>query len=216
MNQVEFDGILSYDDWGVYLTSLFVGDAEPKENYIDIPFGDGSLDLTEAVTGEVMYSNREFEAVFTMKPPRSEWSDLVRMMRAYLNGRKRKIRIAEEPDYYLIGRCKTSFEIDGVLGRLTVSATCEPWKFKNVPTVQNVAIGASSSETISLSNSRKRVIPTITTSGEISLVFDGKTTAVTAGTHKFTNIVLVEGENQLTITGETGTNVSFEYQEGAL
>jgi len=39
---------------------------------------------------------------------------------------------------------------------------------------------------------------------------------VTAGTHKFTNIVLVEGENKLTITGVAGTTVSFEYQEGAL
>ncbi|HFI0687003.1 TPA: hypothetical protein ACGO46_001629 [Streptococcus suis] len=216
MNQVEFDGILSYDDWGVYLTSFFVGDAEPKENYIDIPFGDGSLDLTEAVTGEVSYSSREFEAIFTIKPPRSEWPDLVRMMRTYLNGRKRKIRNADEPDYYLIGRCKTSFEIDGVLGRFTVFATCEPWKFKNAPTVQNVAIGASGSATIYLSNSRKRVIPTITTSAEVSITFGGQVTVVTAGTHKFTNIVLVEGENQLTITGATGTTVSFEYQEGAL
>ena len=39
MNQVEFDDILSYDDWGVFLTSFFVGDAEPKENYVNIPFG---------------------------------------------------------------------------------------------------------------------------------------------------------------------------------
>lgn len=216
MNQVEFDGILSYDDWGVYLTSLFVGDAEPKENYVDIPFGDGSLDLTEAVTGEVSYSNREFEAIFTIKLSRSEWPDLVRMMRAYLNGKKRKIRIADEPDYYLIGRCKTGFKKDGVLGRLTVSATCEPWKLKNAPTVKSVTIPASGTVTAYLPNSRKRVIPTIKTSAEISIIFDGKTTVVTAGTHKFTNIILVEGENQMTITGTTGTTVSFEYQEGAL
>ena len=216
MNQIEFDGILSFDDWGVFLTSFFVGDAEPKENYIDIPFGDGSLDLTEAIAGEVMYSNREFEAVFTMKPPRSAWPDFLRIARAYLNGKKRTIRIAEEPDYYLIGRCKTSFEIDGVLGRFTVSATCEPWKLKNAPTVQNVAIGASGSATIYLSNSRKRVIPTITTSAEVSIAFGGQTTVVTAGTHKFTNIVLVEGENQLTVAGVAHTTVSFEYQEEAL
>lgn len=216
MNQIQFDDILSYDDWGVSLTSLFVGDAEPKENYIDIPFGDGSLDLTEAIAGEVMYSDREFEAIFTIKPPRSEWSDLVRMMRAYLNGRKRKIRIADEPDYYLIGRCKTSFKIDGVLGRLTVSATCEPWKLKNAPTVQNVTIPADGTVTAYLHNSRKRVIPTITTSAEISIVFDSKTTVVTTGTHKFTNIVLVEGNNKMTITGTAGTTINFEYQEGAL
>lgn len=216
MNQVEFDGILSYDDWGVYLTSFFVGDAEPKENYVDIPFGHGSLDLTEALTGEVSYGNREFEAVFIIKPPRSGWPELTRAMRAYLNGRKRKIRIAEEPDYYLTGRCKTSFEIDGVLGRFTVSATCEPWKYKNASTAKNVTIPASGSATVYLANSRKRVIPTITTSAEVSIVFDGQTTSATAGTHKFTNIVLVEGENQMTITGVAGTTINFEYQEGAL
>jgi phage-related protein len=216
MNQVEFDGTLSYDDWGVYLTSFFVGDAEPKENYVDIPFGHGSMDLTEALTGEVSYGDREFEAVFTIKSPRSAWPDLTRAMRSYLNGKKRKIRIAEEPDYYLIGRCRTSFEIDGVLGSFTVSATCEPWKYKNAPTTQNVTLGASGTATVYLSNSRKRVIPTITTSAEASIVFNGQTTVVTAGTHKFTNIVLVEAENQLTITGTAGTTVSFEYQEGAL
>ena len=216
MNQVEFDDILSYDDWGVYLTSFFVGDAEPKESYVDIPFGNGSLDLTEAITGEVMYANREFEAVFIMKPPRSAWSDFLRMARAYLNGKKRTIRIAEEPGYYLTGRCKTNFEIDGVLGRFTVSATCEPWKYKNAKTYYNFTIGTSGSVQGNCSNSRKRVIPTITTSGEVTVIFNGKSTSMSAGVHRFTNIVFKDGDNPVMITGATGTTVKFEYQEGAL
>jgi hypothetical protein len=34
--------------------------------------------------------------------------------------------------------------------------------------------------------------------------------------NKLTNIVLVEGENKMTITGAVGTTINFEYQEGAL
>lgn len=216
MNQIYFDKTASFDDWGIGLLSLDVGDAEPKEYFVDIPSGDGSLDLTEALTGEVSYSNRPFEASFYVKLPREHWKGMLDHIRSFLNGRKRIIRIADEPEFYLIGRCKTRFEKDGVLGRLTVSATCEPWKYKNAPTVQNVMIPASGTVTVYLSNSRKRVIPTITTSAEIFILFDGKTTVVTAGTQRFTSIILVEGENPMTITGAAGTTVSFEYQEGAL
>ncbi|MED0689961.1 hypothetical protein [Bacillus licheniformis] len=216
MNQVYFDDLGAFDDWGIYLSSFSIGDAPVKENFIDIPSGDGALDLTEALRGEVSYGNRPFEARFTIKPPRSAWPSLLDEIRAFLNGRKRKIRVKDVPGYYLIGRCSTSFEIDGVLGILKVSATCEPWKYKNSPTVHNLTIGASGVLDVNLTNSRKRVIPTITNSAEINIKFGSISRTVSAGTHRLTNIILTEGDNQMTISGASGTTVNIEYQEGAL
>ena len=215
MNEVFFDGIASFRDWGIYLSSIVIDDPKPKEIYVDIPNGDGALDLTEALTGEVHYESRPFEAVFTIKPETYS-VELVRYLRSYLNGKQRTIRTKEEPGYYLIGRCATSLKNDGVLAILTVKATCQPWKYKNDVTAINTTLGGSGTNTLNLTNERKRVIPTITASAAVTVVFNGKTISVNAGTQRLTNIALSYGDNLLTITGAEGTTVLFEYQEGAL
>ena len=215
MNEVFFDGMASFRDWGIYLSSIVIDDPQPKEIYVDIPNGDGALDLTEALTGEVHYESRPFEAVFTIKPETYS-VELVRYLRSYLNGKQRTIRTKEEPGYYLIGRCATSIKKDGVLAVLTVKATCQPWKYKNDVTAINMTIGASGTTSITLPNERKRVIPTITASAAVTVVFNGQTISVNAGTQRLTNIALSYGDNLRTITGAEGTTVLFEYQEGAL
>ena len=215
MNEVFFDGMASFSDWGLYLTSLTIDAPKPKEIYVEIPNGDGALDLTEALTGEVHYESRPFEAVFAIKPETYS-ADLVRWLIGYLNGKQRNIRTKEEPGYYLVGRCATSLKNDGVLAILTVKATCQPWKYKNDVTAINTTLGASGTNTLNLTNERKRVIPTITASAAVTVVFDVQTISVNAGTQRLTNIALSYGDNVLTITGAAGTTVSFEYQEGAL
>lgn len=215
MNEVFFDGMASFSDWGLYLTLLTIDAPKPKEIYVEIPNGDGALDLTEALTGEVHYESRPFEAVFAIKPETYS-ADLVRWLIGYLNGKQRTIRTKEEPGYYLVGRCATSLKNDGVLAILTVKATCQPWKYKNDVTAINTTIGASGTNTLNLTNERKRVIPTITASAAVTVVFNGHTISVNAGTQRLTNIALSYGDNLLTITGAAGTTVSFEYQEGAL
>lgn len=215
MNEVFFDGIASFRDWGLYLTSLTIDAPKPKEIYVEIPNGDGALDLTEALTGEVHYESRPFEAIFAIKPETYS-VELVRWMIGYLNGKQRTIRTKEEPGYYLIGRCATSLKNDGVLATLTVKATCQPWKFKNDVTAINATIGASGTTTLNLANERKRVIPTITASAAVIIAFNGQTISVNVGTQRLTNIALSYGDNALSITGAEGTTVSFEYQEGAL
>ena len=215
MNEVFFDGIASFRDWGIYLSSIVIDDPKPKEIYVDIPNGDGALDLTEALTGEVHYESRPMEAVFTIKPETYS-VELVRYLRSYLNGKQRTIRTKEEPGYYLVGRCATSIKKDGVLAVLTVKATCKPWKYKNDVTAINTTIGASGTTTLNLTNERKRVIPTITASAAVTIAFNGQTISVNAGTQRLTNIALQYGNNVLIITGAEGTTVLFEYQEGAL
>ena len=215
MNEVFFDGIASFSDWGIYLTSLTIDAPKPKEIYVEIPNGDGALDLTEALTGEVHYESRPFEAVFAIKPETYS-VDLERWLIGYLNGKQRTIRTKEEPGYYLVGRCATSLKNDGVLAILTVKATCQPWKYKNDVTAINTTIGASGTTTLNLTNERKRVIPTITASAAVTIAFNGQTISVNAGTQRLTNIALSYGDNVMTITGAEGTTVLFEYQEGAL
>ena len=46
-------------DWGLRMISMVIPMPEPKTNYIDIPGADGSLDLTQSLTGNVPYNMRE-------------------------------------------------------------------------------------------------------------------------------------------------------------
>lgn len=216
MNQLQFDDVKNFDDWGVYLTSYDIGDAEPKEYYVDLPSGHGSLDLTEALTGEVSYGDRSFSAELTLAPPRDEWTDKLNTIRTFLNGKTRTLREPLDDEYYYIGRFRTSFKSDGVIGRLAVTGVLQPYKLKNHKTVRNFTIGSSGSVSGLLPNASKRVIPKITTSGTVELTYQTKTIVLNAGTHKVTNIVLEAGDNPITITGSQGTTIKFEYQEGAL
>lgn len=216
MNQVIFDDVASFSEWGMICTSLIVDDPEPKESYVDIPFGDGSIDLTEAVTGEVSYKNRTLEATFAFKGPRSEWEPLKRKIRLYLHGKRRKIEATELPEHYLVGRCRTSFEQDGAILRMNVSATCEPYLYKKLQTVYNVTIDETGTKTITCANSRQRVIPIINTTDTTNVQFGPVSFLIGSGVHRLTNLILKEGDNVIVLTAAEGTSIKIEYREGAL
>jgi hypothetical protein len=66
-----------------------------------------------------------------------------------------------------------------------------------------------------LENSRKSVVPSITcTNDNTVVVFNGGTYNLSAGSHRILDILFVEGNNLVTVSG-SGT-VTFEFQEGDL
>lgn len=216
MNQVTFDEVSSYSEWGMICTSFNIEEPEPKESYVDIPFGDGALDLTEALTGEVSYKNRSFEATFAFGGPQSEWEPLKRKIRAHLHGKRRTIEVTELPEHYLIGRCRTSFERDGMILRLSVSAVCEPYLYQKIKTVYHIVIDETGTQTITLTNSRQRVVPVFTTSDALNIEFQDTSLSVGVGEHQLTNLILSEGDNVVTLVAGEGTTIKIEYREGAL
>lgn len=77
-----------------------------------------------------------------------------------------------------------------------------------------VSRAVSGSASITLPNMRKKVVPTITTTAEMTIVFGGRTSTMAAGTFVIPTLELTEGDNVVTVTG-TG-NITFKYQEGGL
>ena len=55
MTGVKFDNIHSVNDLGLSLSTVEITPPEPKTYIIEIAGADGSLDLTEALTGDVKY-----------------------------------------------------------------------------------------------------------------------------------------------------------------
>lgn len=207
----------TYNDWDLILKSQEIGIPKAKTNYVDIPGGNGTIDLTEALTGEVLYEGRDGSFVFDLLCSPAERAAVIASFGSFIHGRKRTITLPDDPDYYYVGRMEIKeYKTAGMLGEIEIKTFCEPYKYKKDKTVVQGPIGVGGSLALNCANTRKKAIPEITVSAAVSITFDGSTYALEAGTHTITNIILVEGSNNMSITGTNGTTVKFEYQEGAL
>ena len=213
-----FNGIHSFYDLNLILSAVEIAPAVPKTNYVDIPGGDGALDLTEA-HGEVKYSDRTHKFTFTMNPAddlsEAAWEGKKTEVSNRLNGLACKVTLDKDSDYYWQGRCSVdSYKSNKRLRQFVVSARVRPYKYKQKETVKTYALTASG-QTVSMRNSRRSVCPVITcTNDNTKIVFNGNTFNFNAGQHQNLNIRFTEGINQVTISG-TG-QVTFSYQEGDL
>ena len=105
MKGIKFNDIHSYDDLNLLLAPFVPTPATPKTTYIDIPGGDGSIDLTEA-HGDIKYNDREFTFTFTVNPlDLTTFDKKITQVSNALNGRQFKITLDRDSNYYWEGRC---------------------------------------------------------------------------------------------------------------
>ena len=214
---IYFGSIHSFTNLNLILSKVESTPAEPKTDYVDIPGGDGSIDMTEA-HGEVKFHDRTLKFTFTMRPNDPlTWEGKQRQVSNALNGRRfERITIDDDPDYYWTGRVTVvGYAANKKIRQIVVSVRVKPYKMRQDETVSSFTL-SSSAKTVSLSNGRKSVVPTITnTSANAVIVFGGKTiTLESAGTHRVLDICLTEGTNSMKVSG-SGT-LTFTYREGAL
>ena len=208
MKGIWFDDIHNYDNLNLVLSKVDIPPATPKTNFIDIPGGDGSVDLTEAL-GEVRYKDRECSFTFTVMPT-DDFEEKKKEISNLLNGKRCKIVLDKDPGYCWEGRCSVNeYASDRNIHQIVVGAIVAPYKMKTQKTI--VSVPAGENVIVTLSNSRRTVIPTITNTDDATIVFNGNRYDLKAGIHTVLNIALIEGANTLTVTS-LGT-VKFTYQE---
>lgn len=210
MNGITINGLHCYDDFNLVLARAVISPAAPKTTYIDIPGGDGSLDLTEAL-GEVKYKDRSAEIVFVVLPD-DDFEEKKQEVNDWLNGMNCTIILDADSEYYYLGRCAVS-DYDSKLNQIVVTGILRPYKLARKETKRSFDLTASPKE-VKLANSRMAVCPFIECSGNATVEFNGKSFEFDAGTHKVLDIRLVSGNNFLTISG--GGKIIFTYREGVL
>lgn len=215
MKGVKFGEHHTYDTWGLLMTPNWeIGLPEIKEKKIDIEGADGEKDYTEFFGG-VKYGNRtlKWEFVYPKLISGNSFMQKVSEIADAVHGRKLSIRWDNDPDYVYTGRVKvSSFAVKDGIGTIEISADAEPYKMK----VEKTAISAvlNGVNDIYLGNSRKSVVPEITTDTAVTIKFGESIFSHAAGTFRIPELQLEEGENLLTVTG-TG-NIKFEYREGRI
>ena len=215
MSGIKFRNKHSADDFGMFMTDFSVSPPEPRTSYVDVPFRDGLLDFSTALTGGIVrYQNRTVTASFVTKDAAEDgWRERYHSFINAFHGRKEKLIFDYDPDYYYLGRvtCDASKD-DQLIGAASITADCDPYKYKLSPTVKEFDVSGSLS--VTLPNDRMPTVPMVTTDAEITIQFGESTIVFSAGTRKAPALLLLEGENQLTLTGSG--HIKFEYQEGAL
>ena len=213
MKVVKFGNFHSYNDFGLILFSKEIGSPEPKIIKIEVEGGDGVLDFTE-FSGETKFKNRSLTFHFSRKNVLSNFMTLFSEVHNALHGKKMRIILDDDPDFYYIGRITVNeFKADRNIGLITVECDCEPWKYKLNETVVSKAI--SGSGTVNLLNQRKSVVPIVRATASMTFRFGGNSYAIGANTDTiFPSFELKSGSNSVSVTG-TGT-ITFTYQEWGL
>lgn len=226
----------SFRDWGLIPRSRpVISPPEPKTIYIDIPESDGMLDLTEMLTGEVKYKNRNMTFEFNVMNERSDWTSIYSTILNYLHGQRLRIVLDEDPNHFYMGRVKVDeWKSDKKTSVIQLSADVDPYKYEITSSLEpwewdtfnfeedyirdygNLVVDGQLDFTVY--GSRKTVIPVFIVDSSddtgMQVIFENVTYNLQDGNNRVLNIRIKDGENNLTFLGN-GT-VSIDYRGGSL
>ncbi|MEG1827696.1 MAG: hypothetical protein RR218_10605, partial [Gordonibacter sp.] len=208
INEVIVDGIPLCATFGLILQSCSEGEPEPKTYEVDVPGGNGSLDLTEALTGDVVFENRSFEFEFAFPDGRSVLSGMLTRLRSFFHGRRLPFELSWDGGYEYAGRFSVSStaRIAKQAGTIVVSASVDPYKLKETCTYR---VNAAGGVTVSLPSGRRRVRPIIEVHRRALVSMDGQTWVLEPGASRVRDLWLTLGDNVLTIDTYPGYCVTY-------
>ena len=207
-------------DHGWTLTGWTFTPAEQKTNFIEKQAGDGSWDLSTALTDDIpRYKARTLTATFECsESTRAKREAKIREMVNLLDGMRMNIKLPDDDQHYITGRVHVARGYNDLAhAAVTVSAVCEPWKYSNEETVVTLT-ASSTKETIKLRNrGRRAIVPTITVedaNASVLLEYGNASMAIGAGTWQWPDLLLKTGGAVLKYSG-TGS-FTITYREAVL
>ena len=198
---VTVDGESLLTAYGLVLTSdTDLGAPEPKTYTVDIPGGNGSIDLTEALSGDVAYDTYTQTLAFSTTEP-TDVRRLRQRLRNRYHGRRLSYQLAIDPGYTYTGRFEVAVEPAGVElpdgtrhATVTFTVTCGPYKLKEHCTYR---LNATGGRLYRFESGRRPVHPTVECESVCFVTWDGETITVPAGTYRLNDVVFREGFNEL-------------------
>ena len=214
LNDVVFNNQISaYDDWNIVLTKAEIPFPTAKTSTVDIKGADGLIDLSEVTSGDIKYNNRTIKLTFEMLNDK-DYDTLMSEIGNYLHGKNIKFTFTNDDDYYYMGRATISnWECIKRKGKIVLTINSDPYKYLVMETVINLTLN-NQTKSIVLPNSRKKVSPTLTVTGNLTLIYNDVEYPLNEGTQQVIGFQLQEGANVVKFRG-TGT-VKIQYRQECL
>lgn len=210
-NRLIVNGVDLTEVYGLILVDGYTLEPpEPKTYTVDIPGGNGVIDLTDALSGDTVYKNRsqEFElyaiGVKDFEKLKSEVSNL-------LHGKSFDYKITMDPDYTYHGRFTVSSYTHsmygvGKVGVIKIKIEADPYKYKKQQVIRADAVGGI---IVHCSSGRMRVRPSIETGGFLRVIFKGKKYELPQGTWDINDILFEYGTNDLYLCSYDDRNLKW-------
>lgn len=231
----------TWDDWHLIPTSRPLFNPPPvKTNYINIPGGDGVLDLSTALSGRPVYGNRTGSWEFRVIRPEEvysiteykRWTVIYSEIMAYLHGQQLEAILEDDPAYYYTGRFSVNeWKSNAHFSTIVIDYNVDPYKrdvsgsgdrwlwdpfnFETDFIKSYKRLTVRGTLTVNYIGDMVETTPIITCSAAgMKLTFNGKTYNLSRGSNNLKNVQFEQGNNILVFTGN-GT-VSIESIGGRL
>lgn len=101
--------------------------ATPKTSYLEVPGGDGKIDLSDVLRGDAVFNNVTGTLeLIVLRPDRFDVHDFAN----HYSGRRVMVRMGDDDDYFRVGRCWISADDrKKVLRKLTMTFDAEPYRY---------------------------------------------------------------------------------------
>ena len=223
----------TWDDWHLIpATRPLFNPPTVKENMVNIPGGDGVLDLTASLAGRPTYNNRTGSWTFYVQNGFKDWSTLYSEIMVYLHGQTFKAILEDDPAYFYEGRFSVNqWKSDKDYSQIVINYNVGPYKKEVNNTGSDWLWDPFNFETDIIRNYKNlSVLMTLTVvvEGDImdsipviiasasgmQVTYEGNTYNLAKGANTIPQIVLHSGENTLVFTGQ-GT-ITIENTGGRL
>lgn len=225
---------LKTDDYGLFkIDASRVSPPLIKKILVDIPGGNGVIDLSDFLTDNPVYEERTFTDDFIYKGDFSKFKTVLSDLYNKLDGRTMHIRDSDDPLYYYLGRPQiANVEYYKSYIRITIAADVSPFKISQYSTVDDILwddvnfettifedfrnLDVDGELTISYTAGAMPAIPSITlVSGSLTATANGTTKTLTVGqTLTADEFVSSQGINTIRFNG-TGV-VTVNYRRGEM
>ena len=220
----------TWDDWHLIPSSRPVfNPPSTKTQYVDLPGGNGQIDLTEALTGYPVYENRTGSHEFYVENGYKDWSDLYSEIMNYLHGKSMEAFLEDDPYYVYVGRFEVNeWKSDKWNSIITIDYNVYPYKkernsslddwlwdpfdFENGVIREYKSLSVSGSLTLKIPPTVEPISPTIivsNASGEFKVAIKGKTYILQNGTNYLPDVTISTEEINMVFTGTATVSVDL-------
>lgn len=205
------NGIHTGRDLGLAMTEKSLSPPTAQTYNVSVPGRNGDVDLSEFLTGEVTYNNRQLSFKFIGDGSRDTVLELIDTMLGY-HGQKVEIITDDYPDWYYTGRAIVDYVDSGNYVTFQLNIDAQPFSYAIQPKTYDFEVEGSCQ--MSLDNCGISVIPTITVDEDVTIIKDDITLRLSAGTYEPSALKLSKGTTVLTFEGDC--NVSITYREAVI
>lgn len=225
----------SFNDFGLAIGNTdYIKEPEYETHYVEILGRNGFIDLSETVSGRVIYKEREISIEFGGMNPEAQWDNVISNMRNLFHGRQVQLIFDNDPNWYWTGRAEINeFDRFRNMGTFTLDIPkADPFKYSITEEVLGgYALEYGSPTTVAVPVTAQPVEPTFIVSNysassssnsisvEVQTAAGGRVSLnyiYANGVYRLPN-VFVEKGNRIVLTGYVSTaTVQIKYRQVSL